>query len=182
MTSGSDHARHLHESRLNAAARSIQATRSMCRSSSILIMLDLRRRRAVVWVLIVLDQRLDVTQKNGAAGTTMRGCSRSAKRAPLMAYVPGPNQVREVRTAARGCCQHLRLSNCRPEMLVNGGLIMMPAASRSRSRSLATVRTVCEQHKRADLLWMLCAAPHGAPQESRDGCLVVRPEPWFMCL
>ena len=102
-------------------------------------------------------------KKNGAVGTTMRGSSRSAKRAPLMAYVPGPNQVREVRTAARGCCQHLRLSNCscRPEMLVNGGL--MPAASRSRSRSLATVRTVCEQHKRADLLWMLCAAPHGAP-------------------
>ena len=26
-------------------------------------MLDLRRRRAVVWDLIVLDQRLDVTQK-----------------------------------------------------------------------------------------------------------------------
>ena len=92
--------------------------------------------------------------------------SRSAKRAPLMAYVPGPNQVREVRTAARGCCQHLRLSNCRPEMLVNGGL--MPAASRSRSRSLATVRTVCEQHKRADLLWMLCAAPHGAPRSAQS--------------
>ena len=43
--------------------RDLSISRSMCRSSSVLIMLDLRRRRAVVWDLIVLDQRLDVTQK-----------------------------------------------------------------------------------------------------------------------
>ena len=100
-------------------------------------------------------------KKNGAVGTTMRGSSRSAKRAPLMAYVPGPNQVREVRRhrahVADTCVSATAVLRSR----VDGGLT--PAASRSRSRSLATVRTVCEQHKRADLLWMLCAAPHGAP-------------------
>ena len=42
-------------------------------------------------VIFFRDQQLDVAQKNGAVGTTMRGSSRSAKRAPLMVHVPGQN-------------------------------------------------------------------------------------------